>query len=70
MESKMGLYVTLIENSSNIYFYLFSIPNYKTEPNRMHNGHSGDHIAGDLIHTDTTRNIYWTTIEVPPWNGQ
>ena len=33
-----GHLATLIENGSNIYFYLFSILNYKTEQNRKHNG--------------------------------
>ena len=49
----------LIENSSNIYFYLFSILSYKTEQNRnMSSCYSGDHIAEDHIHMDTTtRNI-------------
>ena len=28
---------TLIENSSNVYFYLFSIFNYKIEQDRKHN---------------------------------
>ena len=31
-----GYSVTLIQHSSNIYFYLFSILNYKTELNRKH----------------------------------
>ena len=40
-----GHSVILTENRSNIYFYLFSILNYKTELNRKHNGqllYSGD----------------------------
>ena len=33
-----GHSAALIENGSNIYFYLFSILNYKTEQNSKHNG--------------------------------
>ena len=33
-----GHSATLIENSTNIYFYLFSILNYETEQNKTHKG--------------------------------
>ena len=41
----------LVENSSNIYFYLFSILNYETEQNRKYNGicFSIGHTAEDNI---------------------
>ena len=54
-----GHSATLIENSSNIYFYLFSILNYKREQNKriIGNCYSADHIAEDYIHTDITCNI-------------
>ena len=50
---------TLIEDSSNVYFYLFSMLNYKKEENRsiMGNCNSVDHIAEDHIHTHMSCNI-------------
>ena len=53
--------VTLIENNSNMYFYLFSILNYKNRNKTesiIGSCHSCDHIAEDHIHADiTTCNI-------------
>ena len=50
------LYLSLVVNHSNIYFYHFSISHYKTKQNktgsRMGSCYSADHITPDRIHTD------------------
>ena len=50
-----GHSTTVFENGSNIYFYLFSILNYKTG-SIMGDWYSAYHIAKDHIHTDITCN--------------
>ena len=54
MNSSGGVSATLIESSSNILFYLFSILKYKTEQNKsiMGSCYSGNHNAEDHIHMD------------------
>ena len=57
---------TLIENSSNINVYLFSILNYKTQLTGSIIGscYAGEHKAGEHIHTELTT---YKIKEVPPW---